>query len=224
MTQTTQSSGSAAANFGMAAWVTYGVGAANGHWVWAAIGGLAIALAIVGHEYSRNAVKIMDCTTAAYFAFALIVTIAAGPWLFKSYNLILTWAIFAAVTWVTMLIGFPFTTEYAREHTNGDLRSDVHRQCDTGPAGVDDWSFGDAGTGSTDVPANRRARFQFRISEVVHGPIRSGMGCGAGCTSGCESAIASSLVTSSVSGYEAKLLWKVTIRFLNYLRCSSRAN
>jgi all-trans-retinol 13,14-reductase len=115
MTQTTQSSGSAAANFGMAAWVTYGVGAANGHWVWAAIGGLAIALAIVGHEYSRNAVKIMDCTTAAYFAFALIVTIAAGPWLFKSYNLILTWAIFAAVTWVTMLIGFPFTTEYARE-------------------------------------------------------------------------------------------------------------
>ena len=115
MTQTTQSSGSAATNFGMFAWITYGAAAANGHWVWAALSGLAIALAILGHEYSRNAVKIMDCTTAAYFAFALLVTIAAGPWLFKSYNIFLTWAVFAMVTWATMLIGFPFTIQYARE-------------------------------------------------------------------------------------------------------------
>src|SRR3989442_14775211 len=107
MTQNVQAGGSTATNFGIVAWITYGVLSANGHWIGAALGALAIALAIVAHEYSKHAVKIMNCTTVIFFAFALVTTIAVGPWLLKSYNIWLTWAVFAVVTWVTLLIGFP---------------------------------------------------------------------------------------------------------------------
>ena len=115
MTQPTQSSGSAATNFGFAAWFTYGVLSGWGYWVVAALIALAIAAAIVAHEHRRNAIKIMDCATVGYFVFALITTIAIGPWLFKNYNVFLTWTVFALVTWTTLLIGFPFTIQYARE-------------------------------------------------------------------------------------------------------------
>ena len=115
MTEQVQSSGSAATNFGFAVWITYGVLSGNGYWIVAALGALAIASAIVAHEHRRRATKIMDCTTVAYFVFTLITTIAVGPWLFKNYNVFLTWTVFAMVTWATLLIGFPFTIQYARE-------------------------------------------------------------------------------------------------------------
>lgn len=115
MTQPTQSSGSAATNFGFTVWLTYGVIAGNGYWIAAALAALVIAAAIVAHEYSRNAIKIMDLTTVAYFAVTLVTTVASGPWLFKNYNVFLTWSVFALVTWATLLIGFPFTIQYARE-------------------------------------------------------------------------------------------------------------
>jgi hypothetical protein len=115
MTQNAQADGSAATNLGAIAWIAYGLLSANGYWIAAALGALAVALAIVAHEYSKNAVKIMNCTTVVFFAFALITTIAVGPSLFKSYNIWLTWAVFAVVTWATLLIGFPFTIQYARE-------------------------------------------------------------------------------------------------------------
>jgi len=74
-----------------------------------------VALAILAHEYRCHAVKIVNCTAAAFFAFSLMTTIAVGPALFKNYNTFITWSVFAIVTWVTLLIGFPFTLQYARE-------------------------------------------------------------------------------------------------------------
>lgn len=121
MIQETQPKGSKATNFGMVVWITYGVISAGGHWTTAALVALVIATAIVAHEYSRDAVKIMDCTTVAFFAFALVVTFAAGPWLFKNYNIVTTWALFGVVTWVTLLIGFPFTIQYAREQAPPEI-------------------------------------------------------------------------------------------------------
>jgi hypothetical protein len=115
MTQQTQTSGSAATNFGFAVWLTYGLLSGNGYWIAGALSALLIASAIVAHEHSRNAIKIMDCTTVAYFAVTLVTTIAIGPWLFKNYNVFLTWSVFGFVTWTTLVIGFPFTIQYARE-------------------------------------------------------------------------------------------------------------
>lgn len=124
MTQNPPAAGSAATNLGIVAWVLYGVVSGGGHWTVAAIGALAVALAIVGHEYKCHAVKLMSCTTAAFFVFALVTTLAAGPMLLKNYNVILTWAAFAIVTWVTLLIGFPFTIQYAREQTPPEIWDD----------------------------------------------------------------------------------------------------
>lgn len=115
MTQNAQSGGSAAANFGIVAWIVYGALSAHGHWIGAALGALAVAIAIVAHEYSRHAVKIMDCTTVGFFVFALAMTIVTGPWLFRNYNIFIPWTVFAVVAWTTLLIGFPFTIQYARE-------------------------------------------------------------------------------------------------------------
>jgi len=121
MTQNVQTAGSPATNFGIVAWVVYGVVSGAGHWVVAALVALLVSLLIVAHEYSRNAVKIMNVTTVAYFAFALVTTIAVGPALFKNDNLFLAWGVFAIVAWVTLLIGFPFTIQYAREQAPPEI-------------------------------------------------------------------------------------------------------
>lgn len=115
MAQNVQTGGSAATNFGLVAWIAYGVISAGGHWIAAALVALIIAVLIVAHEYTRNAVKLMSCMTVGYFVFTLLITIAFGPGLFKYYNLILTWGVFAIVAWITLLIGAPFTLQYARE-------------------------------------------------------------------------------------------------------------
>jgi all-trans-retinol 13,14-reductase len=121
MTQNVQPAGSAATNYGIVAWIVYGVISGSGHWIAASLVALIIALAIVAHEYKYHATKIMSCTTVAFFAFALMITVAVGPALFKYYNVFLTWGAFAIVTWVTLLIGFPFTIQYAREQTPREI-------------------------------------------------------------------------------------------------------
>ena len=124
MAQNVEAGRSAATNFSLVAWVVYGVVSRGGHWTVAAAAAFIIALAIVVHEYKNHATKIISCTTAAFFAFALTTTIAAGPMLFKNYNVFLTWSIFAIVTWVSLLIGFPFTIQYAREQTPREVWDD----------------------------------------------------------------------------------------------------
>jgi all-trans-retinol 13,14-reductase len=121
MTQDEQPTGSALTNYGFAAWVIYGILSSLGYWIAGSLGGLAITLAILAHEYRCHAVKIMDCTAAAFFTFSLVGTIAAGPALFKTYNPVLTWSLFAIVTWVTFAIGFPFTFQYAREQAPREI-------------------------------------------------------------------------------------------------------
>src|SRR5712691_4430821 len=123
---------------------------------------LVVALAILAHEYRCHAVKILNCTAAAFFAFSLMTTIAVGPALFKNYNTFITWSVFAIVTWVTLLIGFPFTLQYAREqaprevwgssavhvpqrHSHCGLRPDVHGQCRIWRDCLDHRAFADPG-------------------------------------------------------------------------------
>jgi len=121
MAEKTQSKGSKATNFGILAWIAYGVISGSGHWIVAALAALIIAVAIVAHEYSRDAVKLMDCTTVAYFTLTLVITIVFGPWLFKNYNICLSWGTFALVTWAALSAGFPFTIQYAREQAPAEI-------------------------------------------------------------------------------------------------------
>jgi len=82
MTQNVQPAGSVLTNYGIVAWIVYGVLSGGGHWIGAALGALVVALAILAHEYRCHAVKILNCTAAAFFAFSLMTTIAVRPALF----------------------------------------------------------------------------------------------------------------------------------------------
>lgn len=113
--------GSAATNFGIVAWIVYGVTTSKGYWVGGAIGGLAIFTIILAREYSRDAVKLTDCVSASFFAAAAIVATLAGPALFQHYNVFMIWGIFAAVAWITLLIGRPLTLQYAREQAPPEI-------------------------------------------------------------------------------------------------------
>ncbi|HVB81637.1 MAG TPA: hypothetical protein VNE82_17025 [Candidatus Binataceae bacterium] len=113
--QNAQPVGSALTDYGVVAWIFYGLLSVGGHWIGAALGALVIGLAILAHEYSCHSVKILNCTAAAFFAFSLVTTIAVGSALFKNYNVFLVWSVYAVVAWGTLLVGFPFTIQYARE-------------------------------------------------------------------------------------------------------------
>lgn len=106
---------SIATNFGAIGWLAYSALSIMGWWIGGALAGLAVFAVILAHEYSRDAVKLMDCVSAAFFAFAAIVAALAGPWLFLRYNVFMIWGIFALVAWITILIGRPFTLQYAHE-------------------------------------------------------------------------------------------------------------
>ena len=100
---------------GFVAWVVYAIISARGDWTVAACAGLLIMLAIVAAEHGRNSVRIIDCTSLGFFALALATLFTAGEQVFRHYQVVLAWGIFALVTWVTMVIGFPFTIQYTRE-------------------------------------------------------------------------------------------------------------
>jgi all-trans-retinol 13,14-reductase len=73
-----------------------------------------MALVVAG-EYRRRSVRIMDCTSLAYFALAAAMAATPAIHILRRYHVVIVWSIFAIVTWATVSIGFPFTTQYARE-------------------------------------------------------------------------------------------------------------
>jgi len=105
----------AASNLGFAVWFLYGILYALGHWTAAAVAGLAIILAIVASENRTANVKIIDLASLGFFVLALIMLSTVGDQVFNRYHIILVWGVFAVVTWATILIGFPFTLQLARE-------------------------------------------------------------------------------------------------------------
>ena len=104
----------AASNLGFLVWVVYGILYALGHWTAAAVAGLAIMLAIVASENRTANVKIIDSTSLGFFVLAVITLLTVGGQVFNRYHIILVWSVFAVVTWATILVGFPFTLQYAR--------------------------------------------------------------------------------------------------------------
>jgi hypothetical protein len=105
----------AASNLGFAVWVVYAILYALGYWTAAAVAGLAIMLAIVAREKRIANVKIIDLTSLGFFGLSLIMLLTVGGQVFNRYHIVLVWAVFAVVAWATILIGFPFTLQMARE-------------------------------------------------------------------------------------------------------------
>jgi hypothetical protein len=101
--------------------IVYGILYALGHWTAAAVAGLAIMLAIVAREKQTANVKIIDLTSLGFFVLALIMLLTVGDQLFNRYHIILVWGVFAVVTWATILVGFPFTLQLARESARREV-------------------------------------------------------------------------------------------------------
>ena len=114
----------AASNLGFVVWVVYGILYAFGHWTAAALAGLAIMLAIVARETRTANVKIIDLTSLGFFVLALTMLLTVGGRAFNHYHIILVWGVFAVVTWTTILIGFPFTLQLARESAPREVWSE----------------------------------------------------------------------------------------------------
>ncbi|MGH7931532.1 MAG: hypothetical protein ACREQN_00040 [Candidatus Binataceae bacterium] len=105
------------ANLGFIAWFVYETLALCGYWTAATVAGLAVIIAIIVVERRISTVKILDCTSLAFFVIVGIALATAGAKALGHYHVILAWGVFALVTWVTIIAGFPFTLQYAREQT-----------------------------------------------------------------------------------------------------------
>jgi hypothetical protein len=113
-----------ASKVGFLVWLVYGILYALGHWTAAAVAGLVIMLVIVASESRTANVKIIDLTSLAFFVLALIMLLTFGGQVFDRYHIILVWGVFAVVTWATILIGFPFTLQLARENAPREVWSE----------------------------------------------------------------------------------------------------
>jgi hypothetical protein len=114
----------ATSNLGFGVWVVYGILYGLGYWTAAAVAGLATMLAIVARENRTANVKIIDLTSLGFFVLALIMMSTLGGQAFNRYHIILVWGVFAVVTWATILLGFPFTLQLARERTRREVWSE----------------------------------------------------------------------------------------------------
>jgi len=84
------------------------------------IAGLLVALyPTVTRALRGLSVKLPDWMMLAFFAIATLSVLVDGPalLLFWKYNLVVVWGLFAGMAWVSILLGAPFTLQYARETT-----------------------------------------------------------------------------------------------------------
>jgi hypothetical protein len=104
-----------AGNFGWIAWVAYIAFDVMGRWRLSLLSGAVVMGVIVAIEYRHQAVKVTDATALGFFAGMLAVTMVIGTWLIATYNVSIVWAMFAIVFWTSIVIGSPFTLQFARE-------------------------------------------------------------------------------------------------------------
>ena len=97
------------------AWAIYGSLYVAGFWFAGCVAGFVVMLLIIANEYRRGGLKIMDCTSLAYFALAAAISATSAAYAFDRYHVVIVWGVFAAVAWATLAAGFPFTIQYARE-------------------------------------------------------------------------------------------------------------
>jgi hypothetical protein len=84
----------AVSNLGFGVWVVYGILYALGHWMAAAVAGLAVMLAIIASENRTANVKIIDLTSLGFFVLALTMLLTVGDQVFNRYHIILVWGVF----------------------------------------------------------------------------------------------------------------------------------
>jgi uncharacterized membrane protein len=98
-------------------WLIYGFLAGFGLWPWAVGFGLIAGLSLVAivRLSAKIVVKLPDWTLVGYFLIAALATFILPVAAFPKYASVIIWAMFSAVTWASIVLGKPFTLQYARE-------------------------------------------------------------------------------------------------------------
>ena len=97
-------------------WVVYGTLAGMRHWSAAVVFGLLASTGLLSLTASFHVkVKLLDWVLLAYFVIAALATFAARAAVFPIYSSVVIWVLYACVTWISILVGAPFTVQYARE-------------------------------------------------------------------------------------------------------------
>jgi hypothetical protein len=98
-------------------WVVYGTLAGFGFWPVAVAVGLVASVLLLLLASRYVTVKLMDWILLAYFILAVAATFAIPSAGFKTYSSLIVCVLYAAGAWGSILIGKPFTLQYAREST-----------------------------------------------------------------------------------------------------------
>ncbi len=86
--------------------------------------GFLFALYLPVTDTARGrSVKLVDWTTLAFFAIAGASVAVGGSTvlLFWKYCMVLVWSMFAVMAWASILLGAPFTLQFARESTPSEF-------------------------------------------------------------------------------------------------------
>ena len=109
---------------GFLVWVIYGTLAGMGHWAGAVVVGLIAAVCLVALEAAAHIqIKLLDWVFLSYFAIATVATFVIRSSAFPGYSSIVIWVLYAGVTWASILLGTPFSLQYARESTPPEVWS-----------------------------------------------------------------------------------------------------
>jgi hypothetical protein len=96
-------------------WVIYGTLAGMRQWPAAVVFGMVASIAMLLFAgFSSAGIKLLDWVMLSYFVIAAVATFAIRSGSFPIYSPILIWFLYAVVTWASILIGFPFSTQYSR--------------------------------------------------------------------------------------------------------------
>ncbi len=87
-------------------WVVYGTLQGMRHWPAAVIFGFLASTGLLVFAASQHVrVKLLDWILLAYFAIAAIATFVVRSAGFPAFSSVVIWVLYAAVTWISILVG-----------------------------------------------------------------------------------------------------------------------
>jgi phytoene dehydrogenase-like protein len=99
----------------LAPFILYFVLAGSGQLVAGILAGLLAALALNGARLIRRQTKLLELVLVPFFLIHLLVTVGFQATFFRQYDGVILEGVMALVAWGGLLIGSPFTLEYARD-------------------------------------------------------------------------------------------------------------
>jgi putative sterol carrier protein len=96
-------------------WILYWVLAGTGNTTAAILCGLGVSLAINGYRLATRKVKILDAVSLVFMAVAAFITLVLRSDFMVFYGGVLSDATLALMAWGSLLVGNPFTYDYAKE-------------------------------------------------------------------------------------------------------------